>query len=678
MPIRWKPRPRGEIIEAVNASSALARRLTRRSFRLGVVLVSVVAAIAGSVLLATRDAGEEVTKEGVTATLQVASHPGWVVAGRDAVWLAINGDQQRRVGEKPLLRLDLATGLVQRAVSVGGEASYLTRAGDRLIASVRHVGEGEFGGRILFALDWRSGSVLVQRGFNGPVDHVVAGGKNLWALETKPGTLLRLDPRTLVPTAAPLRLSADRTLDLSYGAGYLWVTAADEGELLRVDPSTRSIVRIHAGGAPVGVTVAGGSVWYADQERGDVVRRDIRDLTRGTTIHVGGKPTWLTTAGESVFVSDAENGTVTRIDARSGTRSGLPVRVAPPAEENAPLAMAPSGNAVWVSSFGSNTVTRISSPSSRAPARTILARGAEPRQGAEGALPPGGQVVATIPIASGGGAFAVGEGAVWALTFADDTLLRIDPATNSVVAHIKLQTTGEGAAAAAGAGAVWISHPTLNTVSRVDPSTNEVTATIRVGPQPAGFAVAGNAIWVANVGGPSVSRIDPATNRVVATIRVGPREACCAEHMSLAARKDAVWVAVPNANTLVRVDPAEDVVTDTVEMPYSPCAVVVADETSVWNAAGGCGDILARVDARTRKLTTTVEGEPHPIALALYDGSLWVSANHAASVDRIDPETARLTARLPIGGLPVLLGVGFGAIWVTDDEGRVVRIQPQD
>jgi hypothetical protein len=58
-------------------------------------------------------------------------------------------------------------------------------------------------------------------------------------------------------------------------------------------------------------------------------------------------------------------------------------------------------------------------------------------------LPPGGNVVAQIRIErgnvvlgqKGGGPLAVGEGAVWAMSDAKSTLMRIDPARNAVVAR---------------------------------------------------------------------------------------------------------------------------------------------------------------------------------------------------------------------------------------------------
>jgi streptogramin lyase len=58
-------------------------------------------------------------------------------------------------------------------------------------------------------------------------------------------------------------------------------------------------------------------------------------------------------------------------------------------------------------------------------------------------------------------------------------------------------------------------------------------------------------------------------------------------------------------------------------------------------------------------------------------GSVWVAVLGSSNVDQIDPNTGRLVARLPIGGVPVRLAVGFGSVWVNDDNGRVLRIQPE-
>src|SRR5437879_4047178 len=76
-------------------------------------------------------------------------------------------------------------------------------------------------------------------------------------------------------------------------------------------------------------------------------------------------------------------------------------------------------------------------------------------------LPRGGKVIASVLIAKGYGGFALGEGAVWAMSDAVSTLTRIDPQRNAVAASIKVATVkacpdyvcGEPAV---GNGAVWV------------------------------------------------------------------------------------------------------------------------------------------------------------------------------------------------------------------------------
>ncbi len=637
-----------------------------------------IAAIAGSILLATHHSREKVTTRGVTATLRVPGHPGWVAAGPNALWLAL-ADTRTPVRDRPLLRLDLASGTVERRILVGGQASFLARAGNRLLASVEHVGGTGSGPSLIIALDWRSGRVLARRQFPTSLGPLAENGKDLWALQVTPAALLRLDPLTLLPKAPPLPLSRGKALGLAVAGGYVWATAPDAAEVLRIEPASRTITRVHVGGFPIGIAVASGNVWFVDRDRAEIGRLDERTLRPvGKRIRVGGEPAWLATTGRYLFVGDAVRGTVRRIDVRSAKAAGLPIRVAPPARAVPALAVAPAESSVWVSSFASSTLTRVSATSSAAPPRAVTATSAHTAPTNARALPPGAKVVARIaltraPVPFGGGALTVGDGAVWAMSNAQSTLMRIDPRRDAVIARIKVPPPE---AAAAGDGAVWLSYPSEGRVLRIDPATNKVTATIHVRRQPSGVTVSPGAVWVANAGGPSVSRIDPATNRVVATIRVGPTLACCSEHMSLIPSADALWVAVPNANRIVRIDPATNSVTATVKLPFCPGGSLVADETGVWSAGGGCADVVARIDPRAEKLTAKLY-EPHPVGLGSASGSVWVAVIDSANVDQIDPHTGRLIARLHVGGTPVRLAVGFGSVWVNDDNGRVLRIQPQ-
>jgi hypothetical protein len=142
--------------------------------------------------------------------------------------------------------------------------------------------------------------------------------------------------------------------------------------------------------------------------------------------------------------------------------------------------------------------------------------------------------VATIPVGSFPRDVAVGAGAVWVTVNDFDegepethSLLRIDPATNEIVATIPVRSAGH---IAVGAGAVWTIDyiEGSDTLVRIDPSSNRVVATIPVGYYAFDVAAVDGAVWVTRdiVGAGrsgEVIRIDPATNEVVARILVEGR-----------------------------------------------------------------------------------------------------------------------------------------------------------
>jgi virginiamycin B lyase len=309
---------------------------------------------------------------------------------------------------------------------------------------------------------------------------------------------------------------------------------------------------------------------------------------------------------------------------------------------------------------------------------------------AKNVLPHRAKIIAKIAIPAGTGGLAIGEGAVWTLSWSNWTLMRIDPHANAIETRLRIKPAhpcppdpATCGGVAAGNGAVWVSMRTDNTVARIDPKTNRVTAMIPVGTEPDGIATSPGAVWVANHGGPSVSRIDPATNKVVATISVGPKTACCADHMVLAAAAGSVWVTVKNLASVVRINPATNTVTATIPLSSAPgrvgCDEMAVSRAVVWISGGQCARSITRIDPRTNKPSGQVNGFITPIGVGLAFGSVWVADVDDHAVDRVDPRTRRIVGRLPVGqfGFPVLLRVGFGSVWVRDDSGNVLRIAPR-
>ena len=71
---------------------------------------------------------------------------------------------------------------------------------------------------------------------------------------------------------------------------------------------------------------------------------------------------------------------------------------------------------------------------------------------------------------------------------------------------------------------VWVASVSTGTVHRIDPATNRVIATVKVGSQPVDGAIAPDGtVWIPNRGSNTASLIDGRTNRLRGTVRVGTR-----------------------------------------------------------------------------------------------------------------------------------------------------------
>lgn len=107
-----------------------------------------------------------------------------------------------------------------------------------------------------------------------------------------------------------------------------------------------------------------------------------------------------------------------------------------------------------------------------------------------------------------------------------------------------------------GAGAAWVGNWHDNSVFRIDPATNRVVGSpIPIGSHHAGnLAVGVGGVWVtsdyrANAAAEDVVvvRIDPQTNRAVETITVGGHP------IDVAALQGAIWVSVADPGTVLRI-----------------------------------------------------------------------------------------------------------------------------
>jgi YVTN family beta-propeller protein len=312
---------------------------------------------------------------------------------------------------------------------------------------------------------------------------------------------------------------------------------------------------------------------------------------------------------------------------------------------------------------------------------------------------PAGPVVATIPAPSTGG-IGIGAGSVWVANTLTNTVTRIDPESNRVVATIPTGRSPEDlfhgpTRVAVGHGAVWVAdgRSVCSCVHRIDASSNSIVETIRLGTPtlpdfrlaPLGIAVTPDAVWIALRHGReedalagSVVRVDPLTNQVVAVVPLGS-STDGGGPTRIAASVSGVWVGIPSSRSVVRIDPGTNAVVATI--PGLTCGegeLGADDSGGVWVA--DC-DAVRQIDPSTNDFSRTVK-VPSPTlsngtrGLAVGLGYVWAQSD---VLTRIDPATGAIHGTLELD--PALVwgeysvATGFGSVWVRQID-RVVRIDP--
>jgi YVTN family beta-propeller protein len=313
---------------------------------------------------------------------------------------------------------------------------------------------------------------------------------------------------------------------------------------------------------------------------------------------------------------------------------------------------------------------------------------------------PSPRVTATIPVGSFPRDIAVGPGAVWVSVndFSDGgaeihAVVRVDPATNEIVATIPVGTVGN---LAVGSNAVWsiesIDAP-LDTVIRIDPATNQVTETIPVGPYAFDVAVDATGVWVTrDIDGRGQSgeviRIDPATNEAIARIPVDGRI------RDVVVGEGGVWV-VDSTSTLqrepalVHIDPGANEVVATI--PGLASLNVAAGGGLVWiqgwlstidpSVGTGSGDhpVVLRIDPATDEFV----GDPIPMAFfhpfAVWEGGIWFVGEDGA-VARLDGTTLEVEDSVDVATVAqdstvhAALDISTATIWVAKYQEAITRI----
>ena len=270
---------------------------------------------------------------------------------------------------------------------------------------------------------------------------------------------------------------------------------ATGNSLAVIDPDSNELVAtIPTGVRPADVAAGAGYVWVANVDDDTVTQIDPRDRSVVSTTSPRVSVAGLGADEHAVWIGDIRRTKMAGLD--PGFRSVRTVRLAP--------------DHAGVGQFGQNPVA--------------IGYGSVWTGRTYGAVarvdPASGEIVGTFSVGNAPSAIATGARGVWVTDDTDNTVTRVDPASEGAV--VGTTPVGQGPrAVAVGAGAVWVANTQDDTVSRIDPRTATVTHTIPVGRRPTGVAVGDGAVWVANSLSGTVDRIDPETKRVAETVEVG-------------------------------------------------------------------------------------------------------------------------------------------------------------
>ena len=238
---------------------------------------------------------------------------------------------------------------------------------------------------------------------------------------------------------------------------------------------------------------------------------------------------------------------------------------------------------------------------------------------------------------------------------------------------------------------IWVLAPDLPTTTgsgtpnlvRIDPATNEVIATIALPDRLCqGFTASDDAIWACATD--SLVRIDPASNDIVDSVPVTSGQA----FYTPAFGGGMVWAlgsASFVSDTVVRLDPTTNTTTE-YQQNGSVGGLVYAFD-ALWLTIPADGTV-ARLDPATGVTNVMADGLEAPKGIVAGPDSLWVSLYGAdggeAPADvtqlvRLDPVSGEILAEFAIGGSPkggVETWAGEDAVFVRSTSPWLTRIDP--
>jgi YVTN family beta-propeller protein len=220
--------------------------------------------------------------------------------------------------------------------------------------------------------------------------------------------------------------------------------------------------------------------------------------------------------------------------------------------------------------------------------------------------------------------------------------------------------------------AVWVASTKPFAVLRIDPATNKIVANIRIpGEACSGLASGFGSIWAPICGKkPALVRIDARKNSISTTLPLAP----AGPEGGIARSDDSVWMVTDQNGTLLRIDPSTNSVRQKISIApgsYNP----VFSDGIVW-ITGVEKSVVTTVDASSGKVLESISVGPKPRFLTAGAGFIWTLNQGDGTVSRIDEKSRKVIATISVGipGTGGDIGYGADSVWPTVFEIPLSRI----
>ena len=258
---------------------------------------------------------------------------------------------------------------------------------------------------------------------------------------------------------------------------------------------------------------------------------------------------------------------------------------------------------------------------------------------------------------------AVRDGAVWAVSYDTSTMVRIDPATNTVAATVEVPG---GASAASLPSGLWVAaYGNPGHLYKIDPETATIAMSVDLGDVCCDLTEGAGLVWALDRSG-AVIGVDPEAGDVRTTL---PVKLDLNAHNNVVFAGGYLWVS-SDTTALFRLDPAQWPDQDLRRrwgVPFLAQDGLLwgAGPTELWAVDPASGEVVQRVE---------VPDSTEVMALAIEGRTAWVGMRHpgpVGSVLELDLRDGTVRSELAVD-IPARIELALGSRWISDSGSSMV------